>query len=148
MPEHMYNLTVEALERVNKDIADAKVAILGWAFLNDSDDARNTPAEPYRDLLIDAGADVRVHDPHVLQYPDVEISQDLDAVLDGVDAAVIFAGHRQYYSLEPQQLQELSGQAHPVIVDGRNVVEPDAFIDAGFVYKGIGRGDKNGHEVN
>ncbi|WP_277749694.1 hypothetical protein [Methanohalophilus sp. WG1-DM] len=41
----------------------------------------------------------------------------------------------------------MSGQKNPVIVDGRNVVEPDAFIDAGFVYKGIGRGDKNGHEV-
>jgi UDP-N-acetyl-D-mannosaminuronic acid dehydrogenase len=147
MPEHMYNLTVEALERINKKIANSKVAILGWAFLNDSDDARNTPAEPYRDLLIDAGAEVKVHDPHVLQYPDVEISQDLNAVLDGVDAVVIFAGHRQYYSLKPQRLQELSGQTHPVIVDGRNVVEPDAFIDAGFVYKGIGRGDKNGHDV-
>jgi UDP-N-acetyl-D-mannosaminuronic acid dehydrogenase len=116
-------------------------AIPDRLFLNDSDDARNTPAEPYRDLLIDAGAEVRVHDPHVLQYPGVEVSQDLDAV-------VVFAGHRQYYSLEPRQLQELSGQIHPVIVDGRNVVEPDAFIAAGFVYKGIGRGDKNGHEVN
>ena len=147
MPEHMYNLTVAALERINKNIANSKVAILGWAFLNDSDDARNTPAEPYRELLIDAGAEVRVHDPHVLQYPGVEISQDMDAVLDGVDAVVVFAGHRQYYSLEPQQLQELSGQTHLVIVDGRNVMEPDAFIDAGFVYKGIGRGDKNGHEV-
>ncbi|ATU08098.1 nucleotide sugar dehydrogenase [Methanohalophilus portucalensis] len=147
MPEHMYNLTVEALARINKNIANSKVAILGWAFLNDSDDARNTPAEPYRDLLIDAGAEVKVHDPHVLLYPDVEISQDMEEVLDGVDAVVVFAGHRQYYSLEPRQLQELSGQTHPVIVDGRNVVEPDAFIDAGFVYKGIGRGDKNGHEV-
>jgi UDP-N-acetyl-D-mannosaminuronic acid dehydrogenase len=55
--------------------------------------------------------------------------------------------HRHYYSLKPKQLQELSGQTHPVIVDGRNVVYSDVFIDAGFVYKGIGRGDKNGHDV-
>jgi len=61
--------------------------------------------------------------------------------------SVIFAGHRPYYSLYPGQLQELSGQTHSVIVDGRNVGEPDAFIDAGFVYKGIGRGDKNGHKM-
>ncbi|ATU08242.1 hypothetical protein [Methanohalophilus portucalensis] len=60
---------------------------------------------------------------------------------------MIFAGHRQYYSLYPRQLQELSGQTHPVIVNCSNVVELDAFIDAGFVYKGIGRGDKNCHEV-
>ncbi|WP_363321810.1 UDP-glucose/GDP-mannose dehydrogenase family protein [Methanohalophilus sp.] len=87
-------------------------------FLNGSNDVRNTPAEPDNDLLIDAGAEVKVHDPHVLQY-------------SGVDAVMIFAGHKQYYSLEPQQLQELSGQTHPVIVDGRNVVEPDAFFAAG-----------------
>jgi len=34
-----------------------------------------------------------------------------------------------------------------VIVDGRNVIDPDAFIRNGFVYKGIGRGDKNGHPL-
>jgi UDP-N-acetyl-D-mannosaminuronic acid dehydrogenase len=61
---------------------------------------------------------------------------------------VIFAGHRQYLSLEPGQLKELCAKEHPVVVDGRNVVEPDAFIDAGFVYKGIGRGDKNGHVMD
>jgi UDP-N-acetyl-D-mannosaminuronic acid dehydrogenase len=44
-------------------------------------------------------------------------------------------------------MKKLTGQKNPIIVDGRNVVEPDKFIDAGFVYKGIGRGDKNGHEI-
>lgn len=39
------------------------------------------------------------------------------------------------------------GNDHPVIVDGRNVIEPDSFISAGFVYKGIGRGDRNNHLV-
>jgi UDP-N-acetyl-D-mannosaminuronic acid dehydrogenase len=34
-----------------------------------------------------------------------------------------------------------------VVVDGRNVVGPDAFISNGFVYKGIGRGDKNQHAI-
>jgi len=34
-----------------------------------------------------------------------------------------------------------------VIIDGRNVIEPDEFIGKGFVYKGIGRGDKNEHLI-
>jgi UDP-N-acetyl-D-mannosaminuronic acid dehydrogenase len=54
MPVHMYNLTVDALKRIGKTPAGSKVAILGWAFINNSDDARNPPSEPYRDLLIDA----------------------------------------------------------------------------------------------
>jgi UDP-N-acetyl-D-mannosaminuronic acid dehydrogenase len=45
--------------------------------------------------------------------------------------------------LEAKWLKGMCGNK-PVIVDGRNVVDPDEFIGEGFVYKGIGRGDKNG----
>jgi UDP-N-acetyl-D-mannosaminuronic acid dehydrogenase len=55
MPVHMYNLTVEVLKRIGKSLAGSKVAILGWAFIANSDDARNPPSEPFRDLLLDAG---------------------------------------------------------------------------------------------
>ncbi len=147
MPVHMYHLTLDALHRIGKEPEGSKVAILGWAFINDSDDARNTPSEPYRDLLLKDGAEVAVHDPHVLNYPDVEISKDISDVLRGADVVSIMTGHSGYFKLGPVQLKELSGQEHPIIVDGRNVAEPDEFIDMGFVYKGIGRGDKNGHNI-
>jgi UDP-N-acetyl-D-mannosaminuronic acid dehydrogenase len=39
------------------------------------------------------------------------------------------------------------GTKQPLVIDGRNVVDPDKFINAGFVYKGIGRGDKNSHPL-
>ena len=60
---------------------------------------------------------------------------------------VIFAGHHQYRTLDPKVLKNLSGKKHPVIIDGRNMIDPDAYIREGFVYKGIGRGDKNGHAI-
>jgi UDP-N-acetyl-D-mannosaminuronic acid dehydrogenase len=41
--------------------------------------------------------------------------------------------------------REEAGVERPVIVDGRNLVDPDAWICEGFVYKGIGRGDRNRH---
>ena len=147
MPKHMFHLTVDALERIGKRLEGSKIAILGWAFINDSDDARNPPSEPYRDLLLEAGADVAVHDPYVLSYPGVELGRDLDEVLREADGVTIMTAHHDYFKLDPIWLKELTGQKHPVIVDGRNVVEPDGFIDMGFVYKGIGRGDKNGHEI-
>jgi UDP-N-acetyl-D-mannosaminuronic acid dehydrogenase len=56
-------------------------------------------------------------------------------------------GHLDYFKLDPLWVKEMTGQKNPVIVDGRNVMEPDKFINMGFVYKGIGRGDKNGHEI-
>jgi UDP-N-acetyl-D-mannosaminuronic acid dehydrogenase len=147
MPTHMFNLTNDALRRIGKGPKGSKVAILGWAFINDSDDSRNTPSEVYRDLLVEAGAEVVVHDPHVLSYPEVEMKKDLPSVLRGAEVVAIMTGHSDYFSLSPADVKDLTGQEYPVIVDGRNVVRPDEFIDVGFVYKGIGRGDKNSHEI-
>lgn len=145
MPTHMYHLTEQALNRIGKSVSNSKIAILGWAFINDSDDARNTPSEIYRDIIMREGANVEVHDPHVLTYPNVEISQDIEKVVKESDVVTIFAGHKQYFGLNPEQLKDLMGKEKPVIVDGRNVIDPDDFIGTGFVYKGIGRGDKNSH---
>ncbi|MDD4750087.1 MAG: nucleotide sugar dehydrogenase [Methanosarcinaceae archaeon] len=147
MPKHMYNLMVAAFEKIGKKVEGAKVAMLGWAFIKDSDDARNTPSEPFRELCLEAGAKVLVHDPYVVNYPGVEISSDLKEVVKAADAVVIFTGHSAYFDLKASSLKEVCGKDRPVIVDGRNVIGPDEFIEEGFVYKGIGRGDKNRHEM-
>lgn len=147
MPTHMFRLTQDALKRAGVSMKGAKVALLGWAFLSNSDDTRNTPSEPYRDLLLKEGASVSVHDPYVADYPGVPIVPFVEEALEGADAIVIFAGHHHYRTLDPKVLKNLSGKKHPVIIDGRNMVDPDAYIREGFVYKGIGRGDRNGHVV-
>jgi UDP-N-acetyl-D-mannosaminuronic acid dehydrogenase len=151
MPEHMLHLTKSALAQAGKTLAGSKIALLGWAFINDSDDARNTPAEPFRDAALAAGALVRVHDPWVdpATSPDVPpgLSRDLAGVLAGADAVVVFAGHKEYRGLVPAGVRRLCGCERPAIVDGRNVVDPDVWIGAGFVYQGIGRGDKNRHAL-
>ena len=148
MPSHMFHLTLDALNRAGCAPHEAQVAILGWAFLSNSDDTRNTPAEPYRDNMIQAGATVQVHDPYVKEYPGVPIIQNLDEVMKGADAIVLFAGHSQYKNLDPKHIRTLSGKTHPVIIDGRNMIDPDIYIRHGFVYKGIGRGDKNSHIIS
>ncbi|NLX49513.1 MAG: nucleotide sugar dehydrogenase [Methanospirillum sp.] len=147
MPSHMARLTSDGLARTGRRLDGARIALLGWAFIGNSDDARNPPAEPFRDLVIASGAEVRVHDPHVHSYPGVPISRDLDGVFEGADAVVIFTSHDEYRSLDPVRTRHLSGHEHPVIVDGRNMVDPDAFIGVGWIYKGIGRGDRNEHPV-
>jgi UDP-N-acetyl-D-mannosaminuronic acid dehydrogenase len=147
MPAHMFRLTMDALKRAGRPPKGAKVALLGWAFLSNSDDTRNTPSEPYRDLLLKEGMTVSVHDPYVAEYPGVPLVPFVEEALEGADAIAIFAGHHQYRTLDPKVIKNLSGRKHPVIIDGRNMVDPDAYIREGFVYKGIGRGDKNQHPL-
>jgi UDP-N-acetyl-D-mannosaminuronic acid dehydrogenase len=148
MPQHMYNLTVDALSRIGEKLKGSRVAILGWAFLNNSDDTRNTPAEPYYNMIIEQGAHVCVHDPYVENAGNIKIAHDLSEAFKDAAAVVIFAGHKQYFDLDAEKIKKLSGFDHPVIIDGRNVIDPEAFIKEGFVYKGIGRGDKNHHEIS
>lgn len=143
MPIHMFNLTIAAFECLEKNIEGLKIAILGWAFIRDSDDARNTPSEPFRELCLQSGAKVMVHDPYVVHYPGVEISNNLEEVLRDADAVAVFTEHSAYFDVKAEWLKKLCGKERPIIVDGRNVVDPDEFIEEGFVYEGIGRGDKN-----
>ncbi|UUX92312.1 nucleotide sugar dehydrogenase [Methanoplanus endosymbiosus] len=155
MPHHMFTLTKSALRRAGKVLEgpenEIKIALLGWAFLANSDDARDTPAEIYYRLCKDAGADISIHDPHVLSYPGLDegdtISQDFDGVIAGADVIAVLAGHKEYLTLKPEEVAKRVGVKCPVIVDGRNVIDPDMWIEAGFIYKGIGRGDKNVHRL-
>ncbi len=147
MPKHMYHLTVAGLVRARKTPRNARIAVLGWAFMANSDDARNPPSAPFCDLLVKAGARVAVHDPYVRIDTTVNLSRDLHDVIGGADAIAIFTAHDAYRSLDASEVKKETGHPHPVIVDGRNVVDPDLFIQSGFVYKGIGRGDKNDHSI-
>lgn len=147
MPRHMLTLTKQGLERAGKTLKGSKIALLGWAFTGNSDDARDPPSELFHDLAVDAGAKVAVHDPWVESYPGIVIERDLSSVVTGADAVVVFTGHNEYKALNPAMVKKMCGNVHPVIVDGRNMIDPDAFISTGFVYKGIGRGDKNDHPM-
>lgn len=148
MPEHMFNLLIRGFERIRKEVRGSKVALLGWSFLPNTDDSRNTPAEPFWERCVHAGVDIHVHDPWVKEYPGITILPDLNKVLEDADAVVIFSGHREYGDLNPRLIRSLTNAVHPVIIDGRNVIDPDLFITSGFIYKGIGRGDKNQHPLH
>ncbi|MDD3622873.1 MAG: UDP binding domain-containing protein, partial [Methanofollis sp.] len=108
---------------------------------------RESPSETYYEAATAAGAEVRVHDPWVRGAEGVTISDDLEAVLSGADAVALFTAHHAYHSLDPKRLKALCGCDHPAVIDGRNLVVPDPWIEAGFAYRGIGRGDRNTHTL-
>ena len=142
MPKHMAHLTREGLARAGKEVTGSRIALLGWAFIANSDDARNTPSKIYRDLMEEEGAIVKVHDPFVNAD---WIEKDLEPALIGSDVIAIFTGHTKYQSLDPAM--KSVKRPLPIVIDGRNVIDADRFIQAGWIYKGIGRGDKNSHQI-
>ena len=89
MPLHLADLTVQALAERGVAPDGARVVVLGVAYLEDSDDTRNTPATAVIDALQHRGASVVAHDPYVRELDGYELTRNLDLALQGADAAVI-----------------------------------------------------------
>ena len=139
MPNHMVELLRRGLEDVGISLNGANICILGIAFLENSDDTRNTPSYELYKLLKNENANVVVHDPLVKEFEDVVLKNDLASALADKDAVVIVTAHRQYFDLD---LEELKNKLHhPVIIDGRNVFNAADCIAHGFVYYGVGKGN-------
>ena len=144
MPKHMMTLTKNALRC--ESLAGKKIALLGWAFLANTDDARNTPSEAYYHLAKSEGALTTVHDVWVKDFPEIPELVIMKSIQDAVkdaDAVIVLTGHNEYKALTADALKVMTGKEHPVIIDGRNIIDPDTFLNAGWIYRGIGRGDKN-----
>jgi len=138
MPLHMVELIQSALKEKGEELKGARIAILGVAYLEDSDDTRNTPAYRLISELESRGASIIAHDPHVREFPEAELTRDLDEALKDADCAVIVTKHRPYFSLDLEKTETLMNT--PILIDGRNVLDKDQIEAAGFIYRGIGKG--------
>jgi UDP-N-acetyl-D-mannosaminuronic acid dehydrogenase len=121
MPRHMLRLLNDSLNGVK----GKKILLLGYAYLENSDDTRNSPSDYLLRLLKAEGAEVAVHDPFVAQY-----SGDLYAQAEECDVAVLMTAHSEYEVLDFAKLK--SQMAHPLLVDGRNLWDKVALKAAGF----------------
>jgi len=136
MPQHMKDLVEEALHEKGVKLQDARVCILGLAFLGDSSDTRNTPALPLYNLLKVICKEVVVHDPFVKEFEGVVPTDNLEDALRNKDCMVIVTRHKEYVDIRLDWLKGVL--ATPVIVDGRNVFNPKDCEEAGFSYCGVG----------
>ncbi len=116
------------------------VALLGLAFKPDTDDMREAPSIVLASRLLAEGAEVRAWDPVAsgasLPKGVEVVSSVLDAVR-GADAAVIVTEWSELRDLASDEVR--AAMANPLIVDGRNLLDPVATRRAGFAYEGIGR---------
>jgi len=137
MPLHMIELIEECFKEIKKDLKKSKISIFGLAYLQNSDDTRNTPSLPIIEKLKENGADVIVHDPYVKEYEGTHITDDIDKSLKGSDCLVLVTAHDEYKKLNLKKIKELMGT--PLIVDGRNLFSKKECEKEGFVYKGVGK---------
>jgi UDPglucose 6-dehydrogenase len=131
---------VQKLQRhLGADLRGKTVALLGLAFKPNTDDLREAPSRVIAYRLLAEGAEVRAWDP-VAKPDDLQGVTLCDSVLDavrGADAAVIVTEWNELRELATPEIRD--AMARPLIVDGRNLLDPAATRAAGFEYEGIGR---------
>jgi UDP-N-acetyl-D-mannosaminuronic acid dehydrogenase len=138
MPLHMADLLADAWEEVGTLPAHLKVAILGYAYLENSDDTRNSPSAVLEKHLLNLGYQVVVHDPIVKAY-----QADVYILIESCDALVLMVAHQAYQDLDLQMV--IDQMRTPIIVDGRFMVNASDAQQLGFIYRGVGWGHKT-HE--
>jgi UDPglucose 6-dehydrogenase len=118
------------------------VAALGLTFKPNTDDMRNSPSLEILPALQAAGARIKAYDPEGMKeaqqmLPGVEMCDNAYAPLDGADAVVLITEWNEFRALDLERVKGLLKQ--PVMVDLRNVYNPDEMADAGFSYVCVGR---------
>jgi UDPglucose 6-dehydrogenase len=121
---------------------DRRITVLGAAFKPDSDDVRDSPSLDVAVAMANAGGNVVVHDPKALVnaervYPHLTYEQDLAAAMSGAELIVLGTEWREYRELDPSTIHGATGERH--VIDGRNTLDPQAWRNAGWTYRALGR---------
>ncbi|WP_375505483.1 UDP-glucose dehydrogenase family protein [uncultured Nostoc sp.] len=136
-------IALEKLQKVLKILKGKTVGLLGLTFKPDTDDLRDAPALNLIEQLNRLGAKVKAFDPIVSQtglrhgLSGVLVETDAERLADGCDALVLVTEWQQFSTLDYVKMAKL--MTHPVIIDGRNFLDPEVMIRAGFQYVGVGR---------
>jgi UDP-N-acetyl-D-mannosaminuronic acid dehydrogenase len=135
MPEHVAEIVVNTLNEAGKQLENSKIGILGVAYKGNVADARETPAKPLIELLIEKGFDVYAHDPHtssdLIKFfgaKPVSMGEILKC-----DCVVLITDHDEYKHITPSMIE------NKIFVCTRPILNPDDFRMEGVVFKGIGR---------
>ena len=138
------HMVIQKLQEKLYILKGRTVGLLGLAFKPDTDDLRDAPSLHIADRLLQMGARIKVYDPIAMdackqQRPDLKVRY-CDSVADvaqDADALVVVTEWNEFRGLDLAALAPL--MARPVLVDGRNIFQPETAIAAGFEYSGIGR---------
>jgi UDP-N-acetyl-D-mannosaminuronic acid dehydrogenase len=131
MPRQMLTLLRSACRQIGlASLKGLRVGILGYSYIENSDDARQSPTEDVISLLRSDGAVPIIHDPFVDGF-----RRDVMSMANDCDALLIMVAHSQYRDLDWRTVSKT--MQRPILIDGRRVIEHPN-ISRLFVYRAIG----------
>lgn len=138
----MQAIVKKATSLLNNDVKGKKIAILGLSFKPDTDDMRDAPSITIIDSLQKKGARIKAYDPIAIEnakniVKNVSFCQSAYEAVKGADLIIVVTEWNEFRQLDLGKLKEVMRQA--IIIDGRNIYDPQAVREQGFLYQGVGR---------
>jgi UDPglucose 6-dehydrogenase len=136
-------LVVEKLRRLLGSLEGKIIGILGLSFKPGSDDMREARSLLVISLLEEQGCQVKAYDPMAMEtaarlMPRVSYCENAYEVASGSDALILVTEWDEFEKLDMRKI--VTSMRHPIMVDSRNLYDPEEMIKNGFKYEGIGRG--------
>lgn len=121
-----------------------RIGILGLAFKPNTDDIREAPAIDIARMLQNEGAQVSGYDPVAManagrSLPNLRLAADVYDLAEGADALMVVTEWNEFKQVDLGRIKSLMRQ--PVIIDGRNLYDPEKMAALGFTYRSVGRGN-------
>ncbi|MDA8218855.1 MAG: UDP-glucose 6-dehydrogenase, partial [Dehalococcoidales bacterium] len=118
------------------------VGVLGLAFKPNTDDMRDAPSRDIIALLQGEGARIRVYDPVAMDNArrllrDVAYCENGYDVAEGCDGLVLVTEWKEFADLDMAKVKR--AMRTPLLIDGRNLFDPEKMRALGFIYRGVGR---------
>jgi UDPglucose 6-dehydrogenase len=122
-----------------------RIGVLGLAFKGETDDIRESPAIDVVEMLLAEGCSITAYDPAALKRtqdvlpagPNLLYAADAYAAAKDADALLILTDWAEFAALDLDRLNK--NLRYPIIIDGRNLYDPDMMVKHGFTYLSIGR---------
>jgi UDPglucose 6-dehydrogenase len=119
------------------------IGVWGLSFKPNTDDLRDAPSMSVINMLKNEGAVVRVYDPVAMDnardiMPDLTYCDSPYSAAQDVDAVFLITEWNEFKQLDMARIHDL--MRRPILLDGRNVYDPQQMREMGFIYRGMGRG--------
>ena len=137
---------VEKIKKALWILKEKNIAVLGLSFKPQTDDIRNAPSINLINVLIEEGSRLRLYDPKAMDnmktvfpedHPNITYTSSPYEAAEGVNALLIVTEWEEFCNLDLEKIKK--AMANPIIIDGRNIFDPDMAKALGFEYYSVGR---------
>ena len=140
MPQHVIDLTIDALKEKNLNVHESTILLLGISYKPNVKDIQLSPANDIVEKLKNLNAKIKIFDPYYISETiyGFTCENNYEEILSSVDALILVTAHNEFKKIDPNLLS--SKMKTPIVIDTRGVLNLDEVKKSNLIFRGLGRG--------